>query len=136
MMAEAVTLAQEGKREADGKAEVAEGEEPAGLGVEVASAYAHGWVSFSTSVVEAVPGEEGHLDGDKSESDCEQVPAPDVVDEKAVLEQYNGQTGDGDAGNAGGTAAVLKKALVDEAAEERDLAENGMGHGWHSNWKI
>jgi len=59
-----------------------------------------------------------------------------VVEEEAVLEEGDGKDRGGDAGDGGGTAAMVEKAFVNEFAEDWDSAEDGVGQSWLSNWKI
>jgi hypothetical protein len=133
---EAQVFAQDRQHEAGEEAEITGGEKYAGLPSEVSFFEVHGRFSFSVSVSEAEPGKQGHLDDDEDESDCEQVPTPDVVPEKAVFKEDDGKAGGDYAGNAGGAATVLKKALVDESAQDGNSAQDGMSHDSLSKWKI
>ena len=89
-----------------------------------------------TLVFEAIPGEQGHFDGDKSESQGGQIPTPHVVHEEAVFEEANGQAGGEDSGCARGVAAMLNESLVYKFAQDWDSAQDGMGHFSFSNWKM
>ena len=56
--------------------------------------------SFAESVLEAVPGKQGHLEHHKEQRQGEEIPVPDVVNKKAVLKDANCQHRAKDAGLA------------------------------------
>jgi len=116
------------QQQADDQAQVAENQGAASFGVETAGGNAHGVNSFSASIVETVPNHQGHFDHDHGDGDGKQIPTPEMIDEKAVFKEGDGHQAGGDSGDAGGAAAMLKKALIDELAEEGNLAEDVSGH--------
>src|SRR6476661_7253359 len=70
------------------------------------------------SVGEEIPGHERQLDGDKRDADGQEIPAPDVAHEVAVLEEADREDGRGDARVARRSAPVRKKTLVHQAVQD------------------
>jgi hypothetical protein len=85
------------------------------------------------SVVEPVPEKHRHLDDHKDQRNGEQIPAPDVVEEDAVLEDADGNQSGYDSGDAAGAAAMLQEALINKCAKNRNSAENRVCHCLFSN---